>query len=59
MHLLILDDEESSQILFGSDSPYVSGASAVAGMDALHVSGDVRAAIERGNAQRLFPRLSV
>ena len=32
---------------------------AVAGMEALHVSGDVRAAIERGNAQRLFPRLSV
>jgi predicted TIM-barrel fold metal-dependent hydrolase len=55
----IMTVTSSSQIVFGSDSPYVSDSSAAAGMEALHVSGDVRAAIERGNAQRLFPRLSV
>ena len=47
----------SSQILFGSDSPYVDGATAVAGIQALMVPADVRDAIERGNARRLFPRL--
>lgn len=47
-----------AQILFGSDSPYVNGATAVAGMEALKISDEVRAAIERGNAERLFPRLS-
>ncbi len=53
----ILSVTSSSQILFGSDSPYIADATAVAGMAALNVSRDVRVAIEGGNAQRLFPRL--
>ena len=47
----------SSQILFGSDTPYVPIAATSGGFDKLTLADDVRAAINRGNAVQLFPRL--
>ena len=47
-----------SQVLFGSDSPYVSIAENVKNFSALDLSDAERKAIERGNALRLFPRLN-
>ena len=46
-----------SQILFGSDTPYVPIAVTAKGFDAMTLADDVRAAINRGNALKLFPRL--
>jgi predicted TIM-barrel fold metal-dependent hydrolase len=51
-----------SQILFGTDYPYVTPAVVTAetrGFDAYEGFGDARTAVERGNAERLFPRLRV
>jgi predicted TIM-barrel fold metal-dependent hydrolase len=48
----------ASQILFGSDTPYVPIAVTAGGFDRMTVPGDVRAAIDRENALRLFPRLA-
>ena len=49
-----------SQILFGTDYPYVVPAvvtAETAGFDAYQF-GNARPAIERGNAEGLFPRLA-
>jgi len=48
----------ASQILFGSDTPYVPLAVTSGGFDKMTVPDDVRAAINRENAVRLFPRLA-
>jgi 6-methylsalicylate decarboxylase len=47
-----------SQVLFGSDTPYVSIAENVKNFSALDLSEPDRKAIERGNALKLFPRLN-
>jgi len=47
----------ASQILFGSDTPYVPSAATANGFDKMTLSDDVRLAINRGNALQLFPRL--
>jgi predicted TIM-barrel fold metal-dependent hydrolase len=46
-----------SQILFGSDTPYVPIAVTAGGFDRVTLADDLRAAINRGNALTLFPRL--
>jgi predicted TIM-barrel fold metal-dependent hydrolase len=43
-------------ILFGSDYPYFSIAASVAGLGRLGLPGELLRAIERGNAEALFPR---
>ncbi len=48
----------SSQILFGSDTPYVPIAVTGTGFDKMTISDGLRLAIDRGNALNLFPRLS-
>ncbi len=48
-----------SQVLFGTDYPMVPMGQAVDGLARLGLSGATLAAIERGNAQALFPRLRV
>jgi predicted TIM-barrel fold metal-dependent hydrolase len=48
----------TSQILFGSDTPYVPIAVTANGFDRMTLPDDVRAAINRGNATKLFPRLA-
>jgi predicted TIM-barrel fold metal-dependent hydrolase len=48
----------ASQILFGSDTPYVPIAVTESGFDAMTLSDDVRLAINRGNALQMFPRLA-
>jgi len=47
----------ASQVLFGSDYPYYSVAENVAEFDKLKLTPSQRRAIERGNAERLLPRL--
>jgi predicted TIM-barrel fold metal-dependent hydrolase len=47
----------ASQILFGSDSPFVPTAVTAGGLTDLGLSADDLQAIRRGNAVRLFPRL--
>ena len=49
----------TSQILFGSDTPYVPIAATANGLDKMTLPDDVRAAINRGNAEKLFPRFAV
>lgn len=46
-----------SQLLFGTDFPYRRGAENVEGLAALHWPAAEMAAIDRGNAERLLPRL--
>ena len=48
----------ASQILLGSDYPYVPLEDAVEGMSQLDLDSTTQAAIGRGNALRLFPRLA-
>jgi predicted TIM-barrel fold metal-dependent hydrolase len=48
----------TSQILFGSDTPYVPIAVTANGFDKMTLPDDVRLAINRGNALQLFPRLA-
>jgi predicted TIM-barrel fold metal-dependent hydrolase len=45
-----------SQVLFGTDYPYQTAASHLAGLDACGFSADDRRAIEYDNAARLLPR---
>jgi predicted TIM-barrel fold metal-dependent hydrolase len=47
-----------TQILFGSDTPYVPIAATAGGLDKMAIADDLRAAINRDNALRLFPRLA-
>jgi 6-methylsalicylate decarboxylase len=47
-----------SQILFGTDYPFWSTESAVKGLAGLGLAADELAAIERGNALRILPRLA-
>jgi 6-methylsalicylate decarboxylase len=47
-----------SHILFGTDSPYTPARATTASFERLALTGDVRHAIERGNALALFPRLA-
>ena len=53
----LLDLVPASQVLFGSDYPYYTIAENAAGLAKLGLSGAAKRAIERGNAQRLMPRL--
>jgi predicted TIM-barrel fold metal-dependent hydrolase len=53
----LLDLVPSSQVLFGTDVPYVSASENVAGLGALRLAPATVAAIERGNAASLIPRL--
>src|SRR5258708_4693004 len=46
-----------SQILFGSDFPYVPAAAAVSGLAGIGLGAAETEAIDRGNALRLLPRL--
>jgi predicted TIM-barrel fold metal-dependent hydrolase len=46
-----------SQVLFGSDYPYLTIAQNLDGFAALGLGGAERRAIDRGNAERLLPRL--
>jgi 6-methylsalicylate decarboxylase len=48
----------TSQILFGSDTPYVPIVATATGFDKMTLADDVRAAINRGNALQLFPRFA-
>jgi predicted TIM-barrel fold metal-dependent hydrolase len=48
----------TSQILFGSDTPYVPIAVTAGGFDRMTLDDDARYAINRGNALKLFPRLA-
>ena len=45
-------------ILFGSDTPYVPIAVTAGGFERMTLSDDVRTAIDRNNAVRLFPRFA-
>jgi predicted TIM-barrel fold metal-dependent hydrolase len=47
-----------TRILFGSDTPYVPIAVTAGGIDRMTLPDDVRYAINRGNAEKLFPRLA-
>ena len=48
----------SSQILFGSDYPYVRVEKTVGGFEGLAYGADLLAAINRDNALKLFPRFA-
>ena len=48
----------SSRILFGSDAPYAPVVNATRGFDSTPMPAAIRAAIDHGNALRLFPRLN-
>jgi predicted TIM-barrel fold metal-dependent hydrolase len=45
------------QIMFGTDYPYVTGKQNVGPLETDGLSPDDLAAIERGNAMRMIPRL--
>jgi predicted TIM-barrel fold metal-dependent hydrolase len=48
----------SSQILFGTDFPYVEMEKTVGGLKELGYAPDLLRAIDRANAERLFPRFA-
>jgi 6-methylsalicylate decarboxylase len=47
----------ASQLLFGTDNPFVAPATTIEQLAALNLPGDALAAINRENALTLFPRL--
>jgi predicted TIM-barrel fold metal-dependent hydrolase len=47
----------TTQILFGTDAPFVDGTPQVAGLQSAGFTADELRAIERENATRLVPRL--
>lgn len=49
---------QPDRILFGTDYPYVSGPANADGLDARHLPPATLAAIQRGNAAKVFPRLA-
>jgi predicted TIM-barrel fold metal-dependent hydrolase len=51
-----LDTVPVSQVLFGTDYPFVEVADDVSGFSRLQLSAARRHAIERGIAERLLPR---
>ena len=53
----ILDYVPLSQLLFGTDYPYVGVAETADGLDKLGLNSETLAAIQRGNAVNLIPRL--
>jgi predicted TIM-barrel fold metal-dependent hydrolase len=53
----LLDIVPVSQVVFGTDFPYVSAEENVRSFGALKLAAGARAAITRGNALRLIPRL--
>lgn len=53
----LLDEVAISQVMFGTDWPYVSGAQNAAAIEALNLPRASLEAIQRGNAMRLIPRL--
>lgn len=53
----LLKEIPVSQIMFGTDYPYVTGKQNVAPLEAYGLPAADLAAIERGNAMRLIPRL--
>lgn len=48
----------SSNLVFGSDYPYVSMEKTIGGLNGMGLAADLAAAIDRGNAAKLFPRLA-
>lgn len=48
----------TSQILFGSDTPFVPIVATATGLDKITLPDDVRFAINRGNALQLFPQFN-
>jgi predicted TIM-barrel fold metal-dependent hydrolase len=46
-----------AQVLLGSDYPFGTATDGIAGLDAYGLSPADLAAIHRGNAERLIPRL--
>ena len=48
----------TTQILFGSDTPFVPIVATATGIDKITLPDDVRFAINRGNALQLFPRFN-
>jgi predicted TIM-barrel fold metal-dependent hydrolase len=53
----MMDFYPTSHILFGTDWPYVQPPEAIEGLAHYHFSPAIRAAIDRGNALALLPRL--
>jgi len=47
-----------SQVLFGTDWPFLAPLETAEGLEKLGLPADVLAAIERGNALKMFPRLA-
>jgi predicted TIM-barrel fold metal-dependent hydrolase len=54
----LMDLVPPTQILFGSDMPYVPIAATAGGLDKMTIADELRAAINRDNALQLFPRLA-
>jgi predicted TIM-barrel fold metal-dependent hydrolase len=46
-----------SQVLYGTDYPFIDGATVTAGLSKHGFSASDLRAIDRGNAARLFPRI--
>jgi 6-methylsalicylate decarboxylase len=53
----IMDYMPLSQLVFGTDYPYVGVSETADGLDKLGLNADTLAAIQRGNAVNLIPRL--
>ena len=47
----------TSQVVFGTDFPFVSASATAQGLKDFGLSGDDLAVIDRGNAASLLPRL--
>jgi predicted TIM-barrel fold metal-dependent hydrolase len=48
----------ASNLMFGSDFPYVAIDKTIGGLDGMKLTADMRAAINRDNAAKLFPRFA-
>lgn len=54
----LLNFAPTSQILFGSDYPFIAVEKTTSALAAYPLPSEVRASIASGNARPLFPRLS-